>query len=161
MAARFAVGLLLAIAAFRAAAQQDGLPPEIAADIEKYRPMVEEAQRIQDCAKPVMAGRGLDVDAAYARLDARPDAAALRAHVLELYSRDLAGDAEGRARVEASAGVRAPLLAYALRGSRTFDFPVIARALSLAAVYLDRALGGPCQPSSDILTFTGVPARAD
>lgn len=153
--------VLLALAVPNAQAQQDDLPPEIAADIEKYRPMVEEAQRIQDCAKPELARRGLEIDAAYAQLDALSDAPALRANVLRLYAQDLAEDTEGRAKVEAMSGVRAPLLAYALRGTGTFDFAVIARSLGVAAVYLDRALGGPCRPNQDILTFTGVSARAD
>ena len=160
MLLRAACGLL-AMVAPGLHAQEDGLPPEIAAEIAKYRPMVEEAQRIQDCAKPEMARLGLDIDAALARLDAHPDAAKLRGNVLRLYAQDLADDAEGREKVAAMPGVRAPLLAYALRGAGTLDFSVVARSLGVAAVYLDRALGGACHASQDILTFTGVSARAD
>lgn len=152
---------LLALAVPARGAEDDSLPPEIAAEIEALRPMVEEAQRIQDCAKPEMARRGLDLDAALAQLDALPDAPALRENVLRLYAQDLAGDAAGREKVAATPGVRAPLLAYAMRGAGTFDFPVVARSLGITAVYLDRALGGPCRPSPEILTLTGVPARAD
>ncbi|GAB2512698.1 hypothetical protein [Lysobacter humi (ex Lee et al. 2017)] len=156
-----AAGCLLALSMPAPCAEDNALPPEIAAEIEALRPMVEEAQRIQDCAKPEMARRGLDLESALAQLDALPEAPALRENVLRLYAQDLSHDAAGREKVAASAGVRAPLLAYALRGAGTFDFPVVARALGITAVYLDRALGGPCRPSPDILTFTGAPARAD
>jgi hypothetical protein len=120
-----------------------------------------ETKRLKECTDGAMQTRGLDEPAVLAMLDRDPEAPALRNNLLRLIRQDTPLDADEQRLLDAKTSVGDLVVTYMLRSAASFDLPVLARASGIQAVYLDRALGGGCKPSQELLDFIGAERRAD
>jgi hypothetical protein len=120
-----------------------------------------EAKRLKDCTDEAMQARGLDEPAVLAMLDGDPGSPALRSNLLRLIRQDTPLDADEQRVLDGKTSVGDLVVTYMLRSAASFDLPILARASGIQAVYLDRALGGGCKPSQELLDFIGAERRAD
>ena len=120
-----------------------------------------ESKRVKDCATAVMEQRKLDTEGAFALMDKLPEADAMRANIHRLLIADTTTDKAEADEFSANASLGEMTTAYMIRAAGTFDLNVLARASAIEAVHLDRALGSNCNPSPDLLEYTGVPSRAN
>lgn len=120
-----------------------------------------ESKRVKDCAVAAMEQRKLDMDGAFELMNKLPEAGAMRANVLRLLVADTATDKAEADKFSTDASLGEATTAYMMRAAGTFEGNVLARALGIEAIHLDRALDSHCDPSPDLLEYTGVPPRAN
>lgn len=127
---------------------------------EAIAPLLAEADRVNQCAASSIAAQGIDEDAAFARLGTQ-GLAEFRDRALQA-ARGMAGlDGQALAGLETTEQPARLGRALMLLSATTFELESMARASGLNAIYLDRALGGTCNPSSELQTFIGAVKRAN
>lgn len=128
---------------------------------EAIAPLLIEADRVNQCVASLIEAQGLDEDVAFTLAGKQGLAAEFRARVLETAAGMAGLDAQGRARLEKIEQPAQLGRALMLLSATTFELESMARASGLNAIYLDRALGGKCNPSSELKTFIGAGKRAN
>lgn len=127
---------------------------------EAIAPLLVEADRVNQCAASSIAAQGIDENAVFARLGTQ-GIGEFRARAMDAAAGMAGLDAQGRARLEKAEQPAQLGRALMLLSATTFDLESMARASGLNAIYLDRALGGTCDPSSELKTFIGAGKRAN
>lgn len=131
------------------------------AQAEAIAPLLGEADRVNDCATALIEAQGLDDDAASALFEKKGLAAEFRARVLEIAANMPGIDAEDRTKL---AQMQNPVhlgRGLLLLSATTFELEAMAKATGVNAIYLDQALGGKCNPSSELKTFIGAANSAN
>jgi len=131
------------------------------AKAEAIAPLLVEADRVNSCATSEIEARGMDEAAVFALLEKKGLSAEYRARALDIAANMPGVDEAKRAKVAAYENPYELGTALTMLSAMTFELESMAKATGVNAIYLDQALDGKCNPSSELKTFIGAANSAN